>query len=85
MKDKTKAVYSAMEKRYGRTQALGIFAAGHIVGIASPLVVVPGSVFLGMAPFAAMAECYLQAKRGIAKLTGRKGLGAARSRCPSGR
>ena len=64
-KDKTKAVYQVLEKRYGRNQAIAIFAAGHVVGIASPLVVLPGSTLLGMVPFAAMAEVYLQAKRGI--------------------
>ena len=68
VKEKTKALYSALEGRYGRRQAIAIFAAGHVLGLASPLAVVPGSTMLGMVPFAALAEVYLQAKRGVAKL-----------------
>jgi len=64
MKDKTKAVYDRMESRYGRKTAIAIFAAGHVAGLATPLVVVPGSTLIGMAPFAAMAEIYLQARKG---------------------
>lgn len=67
-KDKTKAVYGLLEKRYGRNQAIAIFAAGHIAGLASPLVVLPGSTLIGMVPFAAMAEVYLQAKRGLSAM-----------------
>ena len=62
IKDKTKQVFAAMESRYGRKTAIAIFAAGHVVGLATPLVVLPGSTLVGMAPFAAMAEVYLQAK-----------------------
>lgn len=70
IKQKTKAVYNALEKRYGRRQAIAIFAAGHVIGLATPAVVLPGSTILGMIPFAVMAEVYLQAKRGINKMSG---------------
>lgn len=72
IKQKTKAVYNALEKRYGRKTAIAIFAAGHVVGLATPAVILPGSTILGMVPFAAMAEVYLQAKRGLDKLSGAK-------------
>lgn len=71
IKQKTKDVYNALERRYGRGQAIAIFAAGHVVGLATPLVVLPGSTLIGMAPFAAMSEIYLQAKKGLSKLRGK--------------
>lgn len=64
-------MYDALEGRYGRKAAIAVFAAGHVVGLATPLVVLPGSTVIGMAPFAAMAEIYLQAKKGIGKLLGK--------------
>lgn len=72
IKTKTKQIYDALEERYGRTQAIGIFAAGHVVGLATPIAVVPGSTIVGMVPFIAMAETYLQAKKGVKKLLGVK-------------
>lgn len=67
-KQKTVEIYKALENRYGRKQAVGIFAAGHVVGLATPLVVLPGSTIIGMAPFAVLAEVYLQTKRGLKKV-----------------
>jgi len=67
MKSATQKVYKALEQRYGRNQAIAIFAAGTAIGIASPLVVVPGSSIIGMVPFAAMAEIYLQSKKAFTK------------------
>lgn len=58
MKKKAMAVFDELEGRYGRKAAIAIFAAGHVVGLATPLVVVPGSTFIGMAPFMAMGEVY---------------------------
>lgn len=65
LRDKSKAIYTKLEARYGRGQAIAIFAAGHIVGLATPAVVLPGSTMLSMLPFAALAETYLQARRGL--------------------
>ncbi len=65
MKERTKMAYQRLEKRYGRGQALAIFAAGHVVGLATPLVFLPGSTFIGMLPFAALAETYLQLRRAV--------------------
>jgi len=56
MKDKAKVLFGKLEARYGRKQAIAIFALGHVVGLATPLVVLPGSTMLGMVPFAALAE-----------------------------
>lgn len=72
LKDKTKQLYNAMEARYGRKTAIAIFAAGHVVGLATPLAILPGSTLIGMAPFAALAETYLLAKKGVQKLAGKE-------------
>jgi hypothetical protein len=45
-------------------------AGGVVLGLATPLAVVPGSTFLGMAPFAAVAEGFLQARRALGKTKG---------------
>jgi hypothetical protein len=71
LKAQTRAIYDRLEARYGRKTAIAIFAAGHVVGLATPLVILPGSTLIGMAPFAALAETYLQAKRGLKALTDR--------------
>jgi hypothetical protein len=70
LRGKTQEVYKALEKRYGRRAALTIFASGFVTGMLPPVVFLPGSTLLMMAPFAALAEVYLQAKRGYQKLTG---------------
>ena len=67
IKAKSKEIFGKLEKRYGRKQAIAIFALGHVVGLATPLAVVPGSTIAGMAPFAAMSETYLQARKLLGK------------------
>jgi hypothetical protein len=71
IKATAQAAFNKLEARYGRPQAVAIFAAGHVVGLATPLALVPGSTLLGMVPFAAMAEVYLQAKRGLGAVAGK--------------
>lgn len=65
MKDRTMLAYKRLEARYGRRQAIAILAAGHVVGLATPLAFVPGSTFIGTLPFAALAETYLQLRRAL--------------------
>lgn len=74
LKAKTQAVYAKLEQRYGRKQALAIMAAGQALGWGTTAagaavgvpVWLPGSSLWGAAPFAAIAEVYLQTR----KLTG---------------
>jgi phage portal protein BeeE/predicted double-glycine peptidase len=68
----TKESFNKLETRYGRKQAIAIFAAGHVAGLATPLAIVPGSTLIGMVPFVAIAETYLQASKGMGKLMGKK-------------
>lgn len=65
LKDKTAQVYTMLEHRYGKKTAIAIFVGGHVLGLATPLAVIPGSTLVGMAPFAAMAEVYLQASNAL--------------------
>lgn len=75
-KDVTKKLYAKLEGRYGKAQAIAIMAAGQAVGwgtlaagasVGVPLYL-PGSTIWGSLPAAALAEGYLQAKRGVAKV-----------------
>jgi enamine deaminase RidA (YjgF/YER057c/UK114 family) len=78
MKGKTKDLYDKLERRYGKGQAIAIMAAGQALGwgatgVGATMGVpiwLPGSSLWGAAPFAAIAEVYLQAKRGARLLTG---------------
>lgn len=75
-KDKAQAAFEKLEQRYGRKTALAIFAAGQVTswgamgaGAAAGVpVYVPSAV--AMAPFAAMAEVYVQAKKMMGKSMG---------------
>lgn len=63
MKASLKKQFGMLENRYGRKSAIAIMAAGVALGVASPLVVLPGSTLLGSLPFVAIAETYLQASK----------------------
>lgn len=76
MREKTKRLYDQFEKRYGKGQALAIFAAGQAVGwgataagtaLTGVPVWIPGSTVVGMLPFAAIAEVYYRMRKGKTK------------------
>lgn len=76
MKDKTKALYDKLEKRYGKTQAIAIMGSAQVLGwgafgvgaaVGVP-VYLPGVSIWGSVPAAALAETYLQAKKAVKKV-----------------
>jgi len=57
---KLKGMYLDLEAKHGRAGAIAIFAAGHALGLATPLAIAPGSTIIGTA---AVARAYNLAKR----------------------
>jgi hypothetical protein len=62
IKNKAVAMYKKLEAKHGKAGAIAILAAGHALGLATPLALVPGSTFLATA---AVAYAYDAAKKGL--------------------